>query len=428
MAAAVVVVVVAILEVRLRTDLIWPAGGIGLGILLGLGLMLRRSSPLLALVGALGLGQLWALAARLAGVHWVDLGVEVVVLAYVYSLFRWGSGREGSVGLVVMFLAWLQGVVAGSMESPGDVVGGGIVLLFPAVVGVAVRAQAQAQGRALDDVRQRERTRLARDLHDTVAHHVSAILMQARAGKAVATTRPAAAVGTLDAIEGAAVSALAELRDVVGALRDDFGDHPPGTASTLQDQRAAPAPRLPVRGLRDVVGLASVDSADGVDDVDSMNGVDDGADDGAALKVGPKVVVDVSAAFGAEGIEVRPAVDVAVYRLAQESVTNARRHAREVKRITVTVTHDDDTLILRVDDDGRRDRSRTSTSAGYGLVGMAERCALLGGSFSAGFFDDETAGGGWRVEARFPRSVRATEATSSPPRRSSISSPRGRKA
>ena len=94
--------------------------------------------------------------------------------------------------------------------------------------------------------------------------------------------------------------------------------------------------------------------------------------------------------------DLRPAVGVAVYRLAQESITNALRHARHASRIDVRVEGDDDCVRLTVVDDGEI-QARTGT--GYGLVGMSERAALLGGTLAAGPGTDR----GWTVAAVLPR-------------------------
>ena len=93
-----------------------------------------------------------------------------------------------------------------------------------------------------------------------------------------------------------------------------------------------------------------------------------------------------------------PAVAAAVYRLAQESITNARRHARHATHVTVALTGDGDQVRLTVDDDGSTGAA-SRAPAGYGLVGMRERATLLGGSFHAGPAADR----GWRVEAVLPR-------------------------
>ena len=94
-----------------------------------------------------------------------------------------------------------------------------------------------------------------------------------------------------------------------------------------------------------------------------------------------------------------PSIGSAIYRLAQESVTNARRHARHVTRIEVRVTADDTAVRLRVSDDGEPGLVRPAVSPGYGLAGMIERAGLLGGTCEAG----PNPGRGWTVTAVLPR-------------------------
>jgi signal transduction histidine kinase len=96
--------------------------------------------------------------------------------------------------------------------------------------------------------------------------------------------------------------------------------------------------------------------------------------------------------------DLSPAVGAAIYRLAQESVTNARRHGRHATQVTVAITGDADRVRLTIDDNGSAGAGGRAP-AGYGLVGMRERAALLGGTFHAG----PAAERGWRVEAILPR-------------------------
>jgi signal transduction histidine kinase len=200
----------------------------------------------------------------------------------------------------------------------------------------------------------REREQLARELHDTVAHYVSAIAVRAQAGRTLAATQPAAAVDALEVIEEAASRTLTELRAIVGALRD--GDE---------------ADLAPQRGVADIARLAS--AADG-----------------------PRVDVELSGDL--EGLQ--PILGAAVYRIAQESITNAVKHARHATRIEVRVSGDRDCVRLTVRDDGDPAPSGTDPAAGYGLAGMSERAALLGGTLEAG----PGAGSGWTVTAVLPRS------------------------
>ena len=110
---------------------------------------------------------------------------------------------------------------------------------------------------------------------------------------------------------------------------------------------------------------------------------------------GPSVNVEINGDLG----DLPPSVTAAIYRLAQESVTNARRHARHATRIEVHVAADDMSVRLRVNDDGDTSIMRPATSPGYGLIGMSERAGLLGGTCEAGP-DPER---GWTVTAVLPR-------------------------
>jgi signal transduction histidine kinase len=224
-------------------------------------------------------------------------------------------------------------------------------------VGAAFRFRARDRARELDQVKLLERERLARDLHDTVAHHVSAIAIRAQAGLATAPSQPGAAADALRVIEGEATRTLTEMRTMVRFLRQ----HQPAELS--------PGPRI-----ADIAQLAD------------------------PARQGP--AVDVALAGDLDDLP--PSVGATVYRLAQESVTNALRHARNATRIEVRVTGDDTSVHLRVSDDG--EATGAPTTPGYGLIGMTERAALLGGSCKAG----PGPGRGWTVTAVLPRTGWAT--------------------
>jgi signal transduction histidine kinase len=208
----------------------------------------------------------------------------------------------------------------------------------------------------MDQVKLLEREQLARELHDTVAHHVSAIAVRAQAGRVVAAADPDAALDALAVIEEEASRTLAEMRDMVGALR-----------------RGTDADLAPQGGVADIGRLA----------------------DGAGHR--PDVQVELSGEL--DGL--RPSVDAALYRLAQESITNAVRHARHVTRIVVSVRGDADRVRLTVDDDGDTSAHDPRSSSGFGLIGMAERAKLLGGSLEAGPNRDRDRG--WTVQAVLPK-------------------------
>ena len=309
-------------------------------------LLVRRTRPLvLAAVFAV-------VAAVLVVVGWVegtvpgDLTTAVVGLLIPYSLTRWACGRDLVVGLG-LFLAVAGTSLATQTLAPADRVGGAAVVVAAAAVGVALRTRSMLRGRQMEDVRRDERERLARDLHDTVAHHLTAIAISAQAGLAVADDDPAAARDALRRIDEEATRTLAETRSVVRVLRtDDEAPHRP-----LTDLAALADPALP----------------------------------------GPDVEVDL-----ADGVDaLSPTVAAAVHRIAQEAVANARRHAQDATLVRVAVTPRGDDVELTVTDDGRPTGQH---ARGFGIVGMSERATLLGGTLEAG----PRAPRGWRVTAVLP--------------------------
>ncbi len=351
-----VLLVVAVLEGLLRTDVVWRVVSLALAVVTIVALLWRRTHPLPVVLVAFGSVFVVTAAGMLMGTASVGLYAAACVLLLPYSLTRWGSGRAIVVGLVVIIVVGALGV-ASSYTEPVEAVAGGVFLLFPAVVGASVRYWDTAHERDVERARLREREQLARELHDTVAHHVSAMAIQAQAGRVLADTRPEAAVSALRVIESEASRALAEMRTMVGALRD-------GETADL----------APQRGIADIARLADMPAGDARVDVELSGDLD----------------------------ELRPAVQSALYRMAQESLTNAVRHARRATRIDVRVVGDVDCVHLTVSDDGEPTPAGRS-SYGYGLVGMKERATLLGGTFTAG----PTAPRGWTVDAVLPRRTAA---------------------
>ena len=208
--------------------------------------------------------------------------------------------------------------------------------------------------RDMDRVKVREREQLARELHDTVAHHVSAIAVQAQAGRMPGSMQPEAAMDALEVIEHAASRTLTEMRNMVGILRD--GDGPD---------------LAPQRTVADIEPLA-------------LGTVD-----------WPSVNVQLTGDLE----DLRPSVEAAIYRIAQESITNAVRHARDADRLDIHISGEDDWVRITVRDDG--DAVPTvRDSAGYGLVGMTERATLLGGTLE----ESPSPGSGWTVTATLPKS------------------------
>ena len=341
----------SVVEVVLRRDLA-PGPVLLLYALAVIGpLPWRRTHPLVAVAVSFGTLMIVDLVRILTGSHGAPLNSTSAALILTYALFRWGSGREAAIGLAVI-LVWLPIThVAVPLSLWARVAGYGF-FLFAAALGAAIRYREKVRIRDIDQAKAREREQLARELHDTVAHHVSGIAIQAQAGRAIAASHPERAIEVLAVIEDAATRTLTELRAIVGVLR------------ASQGTEFAPQP-----GVAEVEQLAT---------------------DGQAR---PCVKVALLGEFD----DLSPAVGAAIYRLAQESITNARRHARHATQVTVAVTGDADQVRLTIDDDGSAAGGRAP--AGYGLVGMRERASLLGGTFHAGPIAER----GWRVEAVLPR-------------------------
>src|SRR6185436_9570575 len=194
--------------------------------------LIRRSRPLLAVT-------LTFTATVIAPLFTGNVPPEEYSLVYLlfllYALFRWGSGREAALGLAVIVVKQTLSFGLGQVDA-SDTIGGTALTFAVLAIGAAVRYRSGSRARELDQVRLRERERLARDLHDTVAHHVSAMAIRAQAGLATAASRPDAATDALRVIEAEASTTLAEMRAMVRVLRHDAPVH-----DTLD---AARGPRL----------------------------------------------------------------------------------------------------------------------------------------------------------------------------------------
>ncbi|MBU2662464.1 transcriptional regulator [Actinoplanes bogorensis] len=321
------------LELAVRDDVgRWPAAVL---VTAGLGLttLWRRTRPLAMVSLAYGLG----IVLTLTGGSETGLRTGMVILILVYAMTRWGSGRDIVLGSAVVLSAFALSAVVDDVPA-GDIAGSLVFLALPGVIGACVRLWSTARGRELDRMRADERAALARELHDTVAHHVTAMVVQAQAGRVLVDHDPVTARRSLEEVEEEGARTLEAMRGMVKVLRDDQG----------VAELGALGGRLPI-DLR---------------------------------LEGP--------------LDQLPAtVDGAVYRIVQESVTNASRHAAGATVIRVRVAAAAGLVHVTVGNDGTRTRPGR---AGYGLTGLRERTALLGGSFEAGPAPD----GGWLVEARLP--------------------------
>lgn len=344
-----VLVVASVVEPFFRPELWMPVLAVGLGLVSVFALLWRRSNPLAAVLVAFSGHALTEVIPRLAGEesNFLYSGTLYAVLL-PYALFRWGSGRHAAIGFLFIIVTHLTSHPL-TLADTAFVV---IFFMFPAEVGASVRYRAVARERQVEQIKLEERQVLARELHDTVAHHVSAIVVRAQAGRVQADSDPDSALAALRVIEDEASKTLSEMRSMVDVLRS--------TTAQL----------TPQPGLGELRQFAR--------------------DDGES----PRIQVDVSDRAGTPAAP----VGAAIYRIAQESITNALRHARNASEITVAVDGDADWLRLSVTDDGAPGANGWD-NGGFGMVGMRERANLLGGSFEAGPID----GSGWRVVAELPR-------------------------
>jgi signal transduction histidine kinase len=227
-----------------------------------------------------------------------------------------------------------------------------------------------------------ERVRIARDLHDVVAHGVSLMTIQIAAARRVAERKPEAAADSLAAAEQTGRQTLSELDSMLGVLRGadasigaaawggSGASGPPGNGTVPPG--ASANPRSPLPHLSDVSEL-----------VEQLQR--------AGRKVEFKVLGDRP--------KLPASVEVTLYRLIQEAVTNAARYGGEAATITIELIFDPDTISVFVDDDGPGQVVASRPGGGHGLLGMQERVSAVGGSMSAG---PRPGGPGWRVHASVP--------------------------
>ncbi|MEU5217397.1 histidine kinase [Streptomyces sp. NPDC020807] len=345
---------VVALEAALRDDVVWRPVAVAFAVWLCVLTLWRRTHPLTAVALAFASVALLPVAALVASLpEPVGLNTAAIVFVLVYALPRWGSGREIVLGGAVILAVGTLCVVVVDGTPVAEKLVGLAFLMLPGVLGAAVRFRVTARDRQLEQVRSREREQLARELHDTVAHHVSAMVIIAQAGRVLAGTDPAAAVTALEGVEEEGARTLEEMRAMVATLRD----------------RGVGAELAPPAGVADLERLVRTP--------------------------GGRLRVDLG--LDGELDALPPAVDAAVYRIVQESVTNALRHAVDATDLVVRVAAERHAVRVTVRDNGRRTgRGRD----GYGLTGLRERATLLGGTLRAGPGTDR----GWHVEAELPRS------------------------
>ncbi|MEV6866032.1 sensor histidine kinase [Streptosporangium subroseum] len=322
----------------------------------GLPLAVRRLWPL----PVLGVVSAMSLLSVSLGVVYDGFAAAAFAL-YLVALTRSHRRREptvvvGVLSAAAVLMLSLAGTPRPSPHVFGVLLGGVAVLGGAWTAGRVVRERrahsarwaGQLTGRAVTE----ERLRIARELHDVVAHSMSLIAVKAGIANHVAAARPEEARDALRVIETTSRDALTEMRQLLGVLRSDSG---------------APPDLSPSPGLAGLPGLA-----------------------GQAAMAGVHVELDIRAADLPEGVE------LSVYRIVQEALTNVVRHAAPA-RCRVTVEDTRGTVRIEVTDDGPGGRVLPGRP-GHGLIGMRERVAVYGGTFTAGRRPE----GGFGVSACLP--------------------------
>jgi signal transduction histidine kinase len=296
---------------------------------------------LVAVYSVAAYGDRWV---ALAGLAAAELGSAAVQLTP--GRFQWPTPLSNTL---VIAAAWLLGHFVGVRRR--------YIARLEERTGELEQARAELARRAVTE----ERLRLARELHDVVAHSISMIAVQSGVGAHVADAQPKEAAKALAAIEATSRAALTELRRLLGVLRQD--SEPQGSLS-------------PVPGLADLDSLLA-----------------------ELAKAGLAVKLQVHGT--------RPplpaGVDLSAYRIVQEALTNVVKHAGPARAQVVVGYHDRD-VTVEILDDGRGAATSTGegrAGTGHGLIGMRERVAAFGGDLEAG----PGPAGGFRVAARLPLAV-----------------------
>ena len=316
-----------------------------------------RRRPVTALAGLL-IGAAW-LTALGEGSALSLIGAGALVTVVAASRPRW----IGLAAAVTAFVTWtlLEFVTAPGDPTPYGRLSNAVLLLAVAFIGGVLIRERREHGRALREqvaasAVTAERLRIARELHDMVAHSIGIVAIQAGAARRCISTQPVLAAEALEVIETTSRETLTGLRHMLVALRKAENDR----------DSVAPMP-----GLDSLPALA-----------------DNAAKAGVAVRV----------RFDGERRELPAEVDLSAYRIVQESVTNVVRHAG-TPQCSVAIAFRPREVVIEVLDDGRgvlADAPRAG--GGFGLAGMRERVSLLHGSFDAGPRPE----GGFRVAARIP--------------------------
>ncbi len=333
-------------------------------------LMVRRRLPFVSLSAAIAAMLLFAV------VDYGDPFVGYAVLVAVYSVSAHRGLRAGTIAAGVAFVALVVSFHVASWGPNGADRAFDLLAVATAVAlgdstrnrarvaaeqAARLEAVAREQERVAHQTVLDERARIARELHDLVAHSMSIVAVQAGMGHHLIDRDPRRAKEALAAIETTTRQALTEMRQMLGLLR--------ATDDTVGEQVVA---RDPQPGSADIAELVAEAAASGLD---------------AELVVEPD-----------GGDHTLPAgLALSAYRIVQEALTNVRKHAGPA-HVEIRLHHEPHQLTITVDDDGRGVSTLGRGRQGYGLVGMRERANVVGGELVTG----PRPGGGFRLQATLP--------------------------
>ncbi|WP_405096196.1 sensor histidine kinase [Micromonospora sp. NBC_01412] len=365
----------------------WWAGGVGAA--MAGALLFRRSHPsaVTAAIAALALVQVVA--------GWGPLAFDIAVLIALYSVVKYAERlRDGIIAGIVAAV----GVLLGAFQMQGTAAWWATAIWFALVTGAVwlmglnVRTRRlyvfSLEERAATLEREREaesraavaeeRTRIARELHDVVAHSMAVMIVQADGARYMFDRDPETAREAVKVVADTGRQALEEMRRLVGVLREPSGPDPaagPAAAAGTDGPGPSGLSAEPVHRRPALVGLPDL--------LDRFRA--------AGLRIDWTVTGEPPA--------LPPGLELTVYRVVQEALTNALKHAGVGATVALGMDHPPDAVVVRAVDDGRgRPVVRPAPSGGHGLVGMRERVTVYDGSLTAG----PRLAGGWQVEVRLP--------------------------
>jgi signal transduction histidine kinase len=336
-----------------------------LGAVTAVALYVRRSRPIPALVIALAVTSLFLWSSSSMG------GIALVISLYSVAVHH--SVRAAWIGLGATAISLtLAGIVTVGMFEDvwsNDVLSALILCLFAVLIGINIGNRVRYIGALVDRAGQlarerdqqaqlaaaSERSRIAREMHDIVAHSLSVMIRLADGAEAMAEKDPEASLAAIRNVGSTGRASLADMRRLLGVLRDEESEL---------------AERMPQPTLHELPQL-----------VESYRS--------AGLPVSLTISGVAPTGQGAQ---------VTIYRAVQEALTNALRYARQPTQVRVVLDCSDSVVTLTVTDDGAAGPRPESVGTGRGLIGMAERAALYGGTVESG----PQSNGGWRVRMTMP--------------------------